>query len=73
MCAKFGFPDILALGHGLSVTEDEDPDKVQVSGMPLIATDEGKALTIANDLCREIEGDAAVSSGPAICGSVRPG
>lgn len=42
--------DILALGHGLQVTEDDDPQKVRVSGMPLMAANEELALTIAKDL-----------------------
>jgi len=42
--------DILAFGHGLQVTEDDDPQKVRVSGMPLITANEELALTIAKDL-----------------------
>lgn len=37
--------DILALG--LKVSEDEDPEHVQVSGMPLYGADDGLALAIA--------------------------
>jgi len=37
--------DILALG--LKVCEDEDPEHVQVSGMPLYGVDDGLALAIA--------------------------
>jgi hypothetical protein len=40
--------DILELG--LQVTEDDDPQKVCVSGMPLITVNEELALTIAKDL-----------------------
>src|SRR6516225_5901497 len=36
--------DILALGHGLTVTEGEGPQDVQVSGMPLITANQGLAL-----------------------------
>lgn len=42
--------DILTLGHNLQVTEDVDPQKVCVSGMPLITVNEELALTIAKDL-----------------------
>lgn len=45
--------DILALGHGLQVTEDPDPQKVCVSGMPLLTANESLALTIAKDLRRK--------------------
>jgi hypothetical protein len=37
--------DILALG--LKVCEDDDPEHVQVSGMPLYGVDDGLALAIA--------------------------
>jgi hypothetical protein len=42
--------DILRLGHGLQVTEDDDPEKVRVSGMPLITINEKGALDVAKDL-----------------------
>lgn len=40
--------DVLALG--LQVTEDEDPQKVQVSGMPLETVDVERAWIIAKQL-----------------------
>ena len=40
--------DIIALG--LSVTADDDPQKVHVSGMPLKETDSETAYAIAKDL-----------------------
>src|SRR5260370_41571854 len=45
--------DILALGHNLQVTEDDDPQKVRVSGVPLITANEELALTVAKDLSRQ--------------------
>jgi hypothetical protein len=39
--------DVLALDYGLKVCEGEDPDNVQVSGMPLYGVDDGLALAIA--------------------------
>lgn len=42
--------DILGLGHNLTVTEGDDPDYVQVAGMPLFGVDDGLALTIAKDI-----------------------
>jgi hypothetical protein len=40
--------DVLALG--LKVTEDGDPEKVQVSGMPLVTVDDAQAHLIAKHL-----------------------
>jgi hypothetical protein len=45
--------DILALGHNLQVVEDEDPQKIRVSGMPLPTVNEELAFTIAKDLRRK--------------------
>lgn len=42
--------DILNLGRGLTVTEGDTPENVQVAGMPLYGTDDGLALAIAKDL-----------------------
>jgi hypothetical protein len=42
--------DIVGLNRNLTITEDEDPDKVRVSGMPLITQNEKVALDVAKDL-----------------------
>ena len=42
--------DILGLGYGLTVTEGDDAEHVQVSGMPLFGVDDGLALAIAKGL-----------------------
>jgi hypothetical protein len=42
--------DILALQRGLQVTEDDDPEKVRVSGMPLETENPKLAFDIAKDL-----------------------
>jgi hypothetical protein len=45
--AEMRVADILALG--LTVTEDQDPQKLQVAGMPMLRDDE-RALQFAKDL-----------------------
>jgi hypothetical protein len=42
--------DILRLDRHLLVTEDDDPQKVRVSGMPLITENEELSMAIAKDL-----------------------
>ncbi len=42
--------EIIRLERGLQITEDDDPEKVRVSGMPLITENEKLALDIAKDL-----------------------
>jgi hypothetical protein len=42
--------DVFGLNRGLQVTQDGDPDKVCVSGMPLCGVDDALALIFAKEL-----------------------